>query len=150
MLRLHGSVTGGMVGPRAAVLVVDDEASLRDVLAEALESDGYDVVKAGNGAEALARLRERRPDVVVLDLMMPVLDGWAFMQTYREAAGSDIPIVGASASMTPEKGRRLRELGVRACLSKPFDLGELLDCVSHLVGKAPSTPAQSATGTKGT
>ena len=72
----------------------------------------------------------------MLDLTMPVLDGWAFMHSYREAAGSEIPIVDASAAMTAE---RLRDLGVRVCVAKPFDPGELLECLHGLVDQQAGT-----------
>jgi CheY-like chemotaxis protein len=130
-------VEGPTAGRReAAVLVVDDEAALRDVMAEVLAGEGYLVATADNGVQALERLREWRPDVIVLDLMMPILDGWAFTETYREVAGANIPIVGISANMTPAAVERLQQLGVRICLAKPFDLAELLDCVGRLVGSA--------------
>ena len=119
-----------------SVLVVDDEPWLRNVISEALAEEGYDVSTAENGAQALSWLRRRRPDVIVLDMMMPVLDGWTFIEGYREIAGADIPIVGTSAAMTPESARRLQALGVSMCLPKPFDLAELLDCVSRLAGRS--------------
>ncbi|MBV9173586.1 MAG: response regulator, partial [Chloroflexi bacterium] len=63
----------------ARVLVVDDEPVIREVVAEALEFEGYAVETATNGAEALAKVRAHAPQAIVLDLMMPVMDGWAFL-----------------------------------------------------------------------
>jgi chemosensory pili system protein ChpA (sensor histidine kinase/response regulator) len=124
------------------ILVVDDEPALREITAEILAAEGYQVRTAANGREALDRVREDRPAVIVLDLMMPVLDGWAFIESYREMAGGDIPIVGVSAVLTPAAAERLRQLGVRVCLAKPFDLGELLECVARLVGRPAIGPGR--------
>ena len=60
------------------ILLVEDDRELRDALAEALEEEGHEVIAVGDGKEALREMRSQRPDVVVLDLMMPVMDGWQF------------------------------------------------------------------------
>jgi two-component system nitrogen regulation response regulator NtrX len=116
------------------VLIIDDEPALRDIMAEALAAEGYRVTTAVDGVEGLARVRERRPELIVLDLMMPVLDGWAFMEAYRELVEDETPIVGVSAHMTPDVAGRLRTLGVKACLPKPFDLDELVSCAREAIG----------------
>ena len=72
------------VGIQKRVLVVDDDASIRELLSTALEEDGYEVVPAVNGQDALAVCERWRPDVIVLDLMMPVMDGWTFAKRLRE------------------------------------------------------------------
>jgi two-component system, chemotaxis family, chemotaxis protein CheY len=115
------------------VLVVDDERSMRELLSDVLEAEGYAVQVAENGQRALEILASSRPDVVVLDLMMPVLDGWAFMERYRDIAGVEIPIIGVSAVLTPPVADELRGGGVRACIPKPFDVGDLVDSVSSAV-----------------
>jgi CheY-like chemotaxis protein len=113
------------------ILVVDDEPSLRQLMAEVLADAGYDVRASENGAEALAMLRDVRPDVVVVDLMMPVLDGWAFIEKCRDARRGDVAIVSVSAAMTDRTAERLRGSGVRVCLAKPFDIGELVGAVAQ-------------------
>jgi CheY-like chemotaxis protein len=117
--------------PRA--LVVDDEPAIRDILSDALESEGYSVEQAENGAAALARVRDRRPDVIVLDLMMPVMDGATFVQTcHAEAVCRDVPIVVLSAAHgLSNRAGDLQPLGVRACLAKPFDLDTLLAIIER-------------------
>ena len=65
------------------ILVVEDDDAIRGLVSEVLRDDGYDVREATNGVEALDRLREERPDLIVLDLMMPVMDGWAFVEACR-------------------------------------------------------------------
>jgi CheY-like chemotaxis protein len=114
------------------VLLVDDEPALREIMADALVAEGYRVTTAGNGAEALDRLAHDRPDLIVLDLMMPVLDGWAFIESYRESAHAEVPIVCVSAVMSNPMAERLRQLGVRVCLTKPFDLAEFPECVARV------------------
>ena len=124
-------------GVPAHVLIVDDEPSLRDVMADIMVGEGYRVTTAVDGIRGLERLREDRPDLIVLDLMMPVLDGWAFVEACREMADGDIPIIGVSACMTADIAARLRNQGVEVCFAKPFDLGELLDCARSM-----ATPGQ--------
>src|SRR5207249_1817499 len=73
-----------MIGGHGRVLVVEDEAAIRGALIEALADEGYDTVAAANGAIALDVVREAPPDVIILDLMMPVMDGWQFLSRCRE------------------------------------------------------------------
>ena len=117
------------------VLVVDDEASLRELVAAWLEDEGFAVTTASNGAEALRVLREVRPEVIVLDLMMPVMDGWAFAEAcHRVTAPAAIPILVVSAAYgLSQTAERLRTFGVRACLAKPFNLDVLTATVSTLL-----------------
>jgi CheY-like chemotaxis protein len=117
------------------VLVVDDEASIRELVAAWLEDEGFAVTTASNGAEALRVLREVRPEVIVLDLMMPVMDGWAFAEAcHRLTAPAAIPILVVSAAYgLSQTAERLRTFGVRACLAKPFNLDVLTATVSTLL-----------------
>src|SRR5690242_4103130 len=100
-------------------------------MSDALQAEGYDVDAAENGAEALRYLALRRPDVIVLDLMMPVVDGWVFIESYRKVAGATIPIVSVSAGMNPHILQQLEQLGVRMTLAKPFDIQLLLERVEE-------------------
>src|SRR3981081_3739467 len=82
-----------------SVLVVEDETAIRDIISEGLEERGFRGHLAANGAEALQMLESQRPDVVVLDLLMPVMHGWAFMESYAEKTGGQaIPIVVVSVN----------------------------------------------------
>ena len=104
--------------------MVDDDSSLRNLLAEELLYRGYSVTVARNGSEALDHLDVMTPDVIVLDLMMPVMDGWTFVERYRvHAGGRSIPIIAVSAAGDLRPG--YEALGVTAFLRKPFDLNEL-------------------------
>lgn len=113
------------VGKR--VLVVDDDASIRELLSTALEDDGYEVVPARNGQDALAVCDRWRPDVIVLDLMMPVMDGWTFAKRLHER--DDIPIVVLSAAT--DIARHAKTVGAKAVVGKPFDLDQLLPKVAR-------------------
>jgi two-component system chemotaxis response regulator CheY len=115
------------VGIQKRVLVVDDDASIRELLSTALEDDGYEVVPAKNGQDALSVCERWRPDVIVLDLMMPVMDGWTFAKRMRER--DDIPIVVLSAANDLE--RHAKALGAAEVVGKPFDLDQLLPKVAR-------------------
>jgi len=120
------------------ILVVEDDPSIRGLVSEVLRDDGYEVSEACNGAEALYAVRERRPDLIVLDLMMPVMDGWAFVEECRREPGcDDVPILVTSASHDLTRtAERLRSFGVRTCLAKPFDVEGLLALVERYVPAA--------------
>jgi DNA-binding response OmpR family regulator len=115
------------------VLVVEDDQVLRTVIADALREDGYAVDAAADGHQALELARLAPPDLVILDLMMPYIDGEAFSNELRQIEGLDsTPILLVSAS------RRVEEVGARigaeVALRKPFDLFELTDRVNQLLG----------------
>jgi DNA-binding response OmpR family regulator len=114
------------------VLVVDDDALIRDTLATALGDEGYAVRVASNGRVALVTIGTWRPDVIVLDLMMPVMDGPSFRAAQRaKAQTAQIPIIVLSA--THEVHSRAAGLGAAAVFAKPFDLGALLDAIAGLL-----------------
>lgn len=114
------------------VLVVDDEPSVRQILVDLMDSVGHEVTTASNGAEALERIRQWRPDAVLLDLMMPGVDGWEFLNQYRlDASCRGIPLAVLSAA--PNALTALDEPGVLAVVPKPFELNALLDTVETLI-----------------
>ncbi|MBV9326497.1 MAG: response regulator [Chloroflexi bacterium] len=117
------------------ILVVDDDDTIRETVAEALVLDGFKVATARNGAEALALVRERRPSGIVLDLMMPIMTGWQFLERCRAShLCSGVPVVVMSAySKLPEEAARL---GVKGCIAKPFDLDVLLGAIERAVQRA--------------
>jgi len=117
---------------QARVLVADDEPLIRALVTIAFEDAGYDVETAADGAEALAKACQRPPQAIVLDLMMPVMDGWDFLDAWRgQPASRTVPIVALSAGCRRE-GRP--PPAVRALLTKPFDLDRLVATVTSLVG----------------
>ncbi len=120
----------GPPGERPAVLVVDDSISVRRGLARQLHALGFDVHEASDGLEALGRLRGSRYELVITDLEMPRLDGFALLAEMRRSpALAMISVVVASTRGDPETRRRVLELGAKALLSKPLDFAELLRIV---------------------
>lgn len=117
----------------APILVVDDDVSIVETLSEFLEMEGYTVVQASNGAEALERIREERPGVVLLDMRMPVLDGWGFTGALREQ-GMELPIVVMTAAHDARQWAQ--EVGAAGYIAKPFDLLQVLTEVERMVGPA--------------
>src|ERR1700691_5925439 len=127
------------MGPTMArygtVLVVDDDAEIREVMIHLLEQEGYTVLGAENGLQALVQLRESHPNLMLLDLMMPVMSGWEVLEALAETGElARIPIIVVSAMCAP---------GAQACLRKPVDLDELL----ALVGRYCHEPSVSAEAT---
>lgn len=119
------------------VLVVEDDQLLRDLIAETLGDEGYAVEEAANGEEALAQVRQRAPDLVVLDLMMPVMDGWSFARAWHAERAHATPIVVLSAAHgLAAAAEELAPFGVRATLAKPFDL----EVLAAVVGRLASGP----------
>ncbi|MBI2773475.1 MAG: response regulator [Chloroflexi bacterium] len=114
-----------------AVLVVDDEPGIVEVIRGVLEHEGFRVVTAANGAEALRELKRRLPAVVLLDMQMPVLDGQTFVRIVRRWK-MDVPIVVMTAGSNA--ARWARELPVQAYLSKPFDTERLVEVASRYTG----------------
>jgi two-component system, NtrC family, response regulator AtoC len=110
------------------ILVVDDDDAIRSVVRLTLEDEGYRVATAIHGGQALERIRERAPAVVLLDLNMPVMDGWQLLSRLREL-GLDVPVVFMTAGgRAREEAERLQVAGY---LAKPFDVTRLLDTVAR-------------------
>jgi CheY-like chemotaxis protein len=115
------------------VLVVDDDPDILDAICDILQAEGYRVERARHGLEALERVTARRPDLILLDLMMPVMDGVAFAQALRDRKMYEgLPIVVISADGNPQ---RAAAVGAQVYLAKPFDIDALLGAVSRLVGE---------------
>ena len=108
----------------ARIMLVDDDRSLLDALAERLTADGFDVVKAASGREALARLDRAWPDLVVIDLLMPQMDGEALAAQIKKRA--DLPIVVLSAIDAKESKAALIERYAEDYVTKPYDYVELV------------------------
>jgi CheY-like chemotaxis protein len=114
-----------------SALVVEDDAVIRSVLVETLVDEGWQVREAIDGETALAELEAWRPSVIVLDLAMPTMDGWAFRaEQRRRGLALDVPLVIVSAGRQTEV--RAHELEPAAVLLKPFDLNDLITTVLTL------------------
>lgn len=111
------------------VLVVDDDPDILDALSEILEAEGYDVQRARNGREALQRLEQGLPALVLLDLMMPVMDGWEFARSLDPGARPPIIVLSADRNVSA----KAKEIGALGWLAKPFELSDLLAAVRRVV-----------------
>ena len=117
------------VGPRR-VLVVDDDPDIRDLLVTALADDGYVAESARDGRDALDVLDRFDADVVILDLMMPVMDGWTFAARMREHHTIPIVVLSAATDIT----RHAKSIGAADVVPKPFDLETLLPTIARVAG----------------
>jgi CheY-like chemotaxis protein len=113
------------------VLVIEDDPDMRGLLVLMLEDKGYSVQSASNGRGALDILRTIRPDLILLDMKMPVMDGWEFARRYRAEFGNPSPIIVMTAAEDPRK--RAEEIGASGWLGKPVELDELYGLVQRLV-----------------
>ena len=111
------------------ILVVDDDPSILTTVCEILDLEGYPVETAANGAEALRAVERSRPSLVLLDMRMPVLDGWGFARALKER-GLELPILVMTAAQNAR--RWAEEIGADGHLAKPFELPDLLDAVERL------------------
>lgn len=118
-----------MAPPSAPVLVVDDDADIRVVVRETLEAEGFRVVTASNGQEALDQIEVCQPSVVLLDMAMPVVDGRGVVPVPEER-GVRIPIVVMTSP--PSAKERASQIGAQAYLGKPFDLDQLIAAFGRL------------------
>ena len=120
---------------RRHVLVVEDDASIREMLADLLSDAGYGVIEASSGAEALRRLQEQQPDLIVLDLMLPTMSGWEFLDRSRQDLDRlNLPVMIVSA--IAGKSDYPSTLGVAAWFTKPLDIPRFLSAVERLAGAA--------------
>ena len=128
----HTDREGGDGEPGSGVLVVDDDPGIQAFLAEALADEGYAVQTAGDGRRALDVLGAWRPDLILLDLMMPEMDGWTFRAEQRRRADvAAIPVIVLSATRDLEA--RTEALAPARVFSKPFDLNALLGAIEELM-----------------
>ena len=117
------------------ILVVDDDRSIREIIAETLEFEGYIVEQASNGAEALKMIEEHLPSLVLLDMRMPVLDGWGVARALK-TRGVRVPIIVLTAAKDARSWAG--EIGAAAYLDKPFEDTDLLAAVEQFSGKFPT------------
>ncbi len=121
--------------PEPLILVVDDDASILETVSSILAMEGYAVETATNGREALEKLGHTRPFLVLLDMRMPILDGWGFAREMK-ARGESVPIVVMTAAQ--DARRWANEIGAAAYVPKPFEVPDLLDTVERLQGRYPN------------
>ena len=115
------------------VLIVDDEPALLQVLKVNLELDGYETYLASDGQTALKRIQSEEPDVVLLDLMMPVMDGWGVLSNLQEMKLRKPPRVVIMTAKGDRDLERGLEMGASAYVTKPFENEDLLDTVREVM-----------------
>jgi CheY-like chemotaxis protein len=116
----------------AKILVIDDEQGIRDLLDTLLQRKGYDVVLAASGQKGLELLRREQPDVIVLDLKMPGMDGLTVLQQIRSFDPKK-PVIILTGAGTPETEQKVRALGVAEFVKKEFSLHRLGDALKRLL-----------------
>jgi excisionase family DNA binding protein len=121
---------GGTTGP--LVLVVDDDARIREYVRVNLEMEGYIVREAASAEEALAAIDDQAPELVLLDVVMPGVDGWQMLQRMQERHGS-IPVIMFSGQIDEQSAGDASERGARGFIGKPFDPQQLIERAKQLV-----------------
>jgi excisionase family DNA binding protein len=116
------------------ILIVDDDARLREFVRVNLEMDGYSVREAASAAEGLAALEEEPPDLILLDVMMPEVDGWEMLRRVRERHGVDsIPVIMFSGKVDERTAETAEERGAQGFIGKPFDPPQLIQSTKQLL-----------------
>src|SRR5919201_2871101 len=116
------------------VLVVDDDPQVREVVRVNLEMEGYAVLEAGNAEEGLKAVEDEAPDLILLDVMMPQVDGWEMLRRVQERHGiGSIPVVMFSGHLEGDVAREATERGARAFVGKPFELQALIEQTKQIV-----------------
>ena len=125
--------------PRARVLVVDDEADLVRILQFGLQAIGYQVETASDGQEALKKARETKPDIILLDLMLPKLDGYKVCRLLKfDERYKNIPIIILSARTQEGDQLLAMEMGANRFVTKPYDFSEGLSHIEALLKSVPT------------
>lgn len=119
------------------ILIIDDDDAMVDVLSQRLSRQGYEIVVAASGDEGLAIARDRRPNLVLLDLRLPDADGFSVCQQLGDDSGTcTIPVIILSGMERPDIIRRSRAAGCQYYVRKPYDPNALLILVQHAIGEA--------------
>ena len=118
------------------ILIVDDESGLRELVRINLEHEGYEVLQAENGAQSLEVVREQQPDMVIMDVMMPEMDGWEACRKLREF--SQVPVLMLTARVQSQDIVTGLDSGADDYLLKPFNMDELMARVRALLRRVPS------------
>jgi CheY-like chemotaxis protein len=126
---------------RPRVLVVDDDPDVRLLCATNLTLDGFDVIEAGNGQEGLERVGEDAPDLVLLDISMPVLDGFELATAVRRNhRTSHVPLVFLTGEATPDAEERAFAIGAAGYFTKPFDPAAVSRFIADVLAGSSRTP----------
>jgi excisionase family DNA binding protein len=131
---LERSGPGGARKGGPLILLVDDDERVRELVRVNLEFEGYTVREAASAEEGLAAIDDARPDLVLLDVMMPQIDGWEMLRQIQERHGAGaIPVVMFSGKLEELGEQEAAERGARAFVGKPFDLDQLIEQTKQIV-----------------
>ena len=131
---LERSGPGGKPKDGPTVLVVDDDPGVREVVRLSLELEGYMVKEAGGAEEGLAAVEDEAPDLILLDVMMPHVDGWEMLRQIQERHGAgSIPIVMFSGKVDAQTAAQATARGAQGFVGKPFDPQQLVDQAKQIV-----------------
>jgi CheY-like chemotaxis protein len=124
------------------ILVIDDSALSRKTLEAMLVSRGYEVLTAANGEQGLAMIPQALPDLLLIDVVMPELNGWETCSRLRNAAhGETIPVIVITSKNTPQDMLQAFEVGANEFINKPIDEAELVSTVDRLLKQGESSSA---------
>ncbi len=126
-------------GTRPRILIVEDDSSLRDLYGEALESEGYNIYTASDGIEGIEKFEDVNPDLIILDLLMPRMDGWEALERVRKVSECPVIIVTGQGT-TEEIIRGLLEAGADDYMVKPFGIKELSARVNVVLRRSVRAP----------
>ncbi len=128
-------------GPRHKILITDDDPIIIELLQVNLEFEGYDVITAADGQEAIEQAGRELPDLIILDIMMPRMDGWtARAEMLKDPRTAGIPVIFLSARAQQADLRKGYESGVAAYVTKPFEPVELLDLIEQILNGSYTCP----------
>jgi excisionase family DNA binding protein len=131
---LERSGPGGKAKEGPLVLIVDDDAGLRGFVRASLELDGYTVKEAASAEEGLAALEEGPPDLILLDVMMPKVDGWEMLRRVQERHGvGSIPVLMFSGKVDEREADEAAARGARGFIGKPFDPQQLIESAKQML-----------------
>lgn len=129
----RGEIPGAEKAARGGVLIVDDDAPIRNLLHQVFKRLGLPTREARDGIEALSCIDEQLPDLVMLDLMMPRMNGWQVLEHLRDnGILDDLPVIVLTA-VGPVRAEGLKEFPIRAVLGKPFEIRELIETVQQIL-----------------
>lgn len=126
---------------RHKILITDDDPVIIELLQVNLQFEGYDVITAADGQEAVERAHDEHPDLMILDIMMPRMDGWtARAELLKDPRTAEIPVIFLSARAQQADLRKGYEAGVAAYVTKPFEPVELLDLIAQILDGTYTRP----------
>jgi excisionase family DNA binding protein len=131
---LERSGPGGAMRAGPLILLVDDDAKVRELVRVNLEFEGYTVREAGSAEEGMSAIEDAQPDLILLDVMMPQVDGWEMLRRVQERHGvGAIPVVMFSGKVDERSQAEAEERGAQGFVGKPFDLQQLIDQTKQIV-----------------